>query len=342
MAQPNLDGVLLEWGSLLYYPEPKKVKAGKDAGLLRLLGANARKPVGAGGVVEIRSRILATVRRAPQVMVKITGGAKGMKALRAHFNYISKRGKLEISDEQGNVTSGKDAVRELGDDWQVSGAYVPEISARKEAFHITLSMPAGTDEQGLQDAVWAFAAKEFADHKYVGVFHGHQANPHVHLVVKVQGRFGRRLNPRKADLQRWREGFAQALRERGIDAQATRQPTHGAVRPDQPIWRASSALGHQNKGLARERSGNPPTARLREALIAWGHVHNALAGSSEPSDRELARHVKSYLEEAPSVKILMERERAERQKERGGREHAGRITPEQTKEGDDGRSAGRG
>jgi len=325
MAQPNLDGVLLEWGSQLYYPRPKRVKAGDDGGLIRLLGARSPKPAAAVGAAEIRSRIMATVRRAPQVMVKITGGAKGMKALRAHFNYISKRGKLEITDEQGQVTSGKDAVRELGDDWQISGAYVPETSHRKEALHITLSMPAGTNEQGLQDAVWAFAAREFADHKYVGVFHGHQANPHVHLAVKVQNRFGRRLNPRKADLQRWREGFAQALRERGIDAQATRQPTHGAVRADQPIWRASPALGRQRKGVLGQQRVDPPTATLRDALIAWGHVHNALAASSDPSDRELARHVKSYLKDAPSVRVLMERERADQQRTTDRRKRADRT-----------------
>lgn len=317
MAQPNIDGVLLEWGSRLYYPRPKKVKASDEMALIRLIGTKPRKQNGAASAGEIRARIQATVRRAPQVMVKITGGAKGMKALRAHFNYISKRGKLDIGDENGRVTNGKDAVKDLGDDWQISGAYVPEVSARKEAFHITLSMPTGTPEAELQEAVWAFANKEFADHKYVGVFHGHQANPHVHLVVKSQNRFGRRLNPRKSDLQRWRESFAQALRERGIDAQATRQPTHGAVRRNQPIWHASAAVGRPNSAARTRRTAQ--TATLREALVAWGHVHNALAASPQPADQELARHVKTFLRGAPSVTVLMEQELAGRRGASGER-----------------------
>ncbi|TAL64336.1 MAG: hypothetical protein EPN79_14420 [Burkholderiaceae bacterium] len=46
-------------------------------------------------------------------------------------------------------------------------------------------------------------------------------SPPVHLVVKVTAMDGTRLNPRKADLHRWREGFAQALREHGVEAAAT-------------------------------------------------------------------------------------------------------------------------
>ena len=46
-------------------------------------------------------------------------------------------------------------------------------------------------------------------------------NPHVHLIVQSLGIDGIRLNPRKADLHRWREGFARALREHGAEAVAT-------------------------------------------------------------------------------------------------------------------------
>ena len=43
----------------------------------------------------IRGRIVATVvRRAPQVMVKVTGGGRGMTAIAAHLRYISKNGRL--------------------------------------------------------------------------------------------------------------------------------------------------------------------------------------------------------------------------------------------------------
>lgn len=304
MAQPSIDGILLEWGSQLYYPRPRRTKAGEDPNLVPLFGSGA-KALRAKSPAEIRSRIAATVRRAPQVMVKITGGARGMKAMRAHFQYISKRGKLELVDETGRSATGREVVGELSEDWQLAGAYIPETSSRKEALQIIFSMPAGTDEHGLRSAVRELADREFAKHKHVHVFHGHQANPHVHLVVRSEDCFGKRLNPRKADLQRWREGFAEALRQRGIDAQATRQPTHGAIRSDQPIWRTCTAIGG-SRGLSVDlRRRNPKMQTLQAALIAWGHIHNALARSSDASDQALALHIKNYLRNAPAVHELL-------------------------------------
>ena len=72
MAQtPNIDGVLIQWGDRLFYPGNRVVKVKPqprlDAGAMRQRAA------------AIRERIEATVvRRAPQVMVKVTGGGRGM------------------------------------------------------------------------------------------------------------------------------------------------------------------------------------------------------------------------------------------------------------------------
>jgi hypothetical protein len=56
----------------------------------------------------IRSRIEATVRRAPQVMVKVTGGGRGTAAVAAHLRSITKNGRLDIEDDRGVVGHGKD------------------------------------------------------------------------------------------------------------------------------------------------------------------------------------------------------------------------------------------
>lgn len=48
----------------------------------------------------IRQRIAATVvRRALEVMVKVTGGGRGMKATAVHFRYINQNGRLGIEHE---------------------------------------------------------------------------------------------------------------------------------------------------------------------------------------------------------------------------------------------------
>jgi hypothetical protein len=69
------------------------------------------------------------------------------------------------------------------------------------------------------------------------VLHDHQANPHVHLSVKAESKHGQRLNPRKADLHRWRETFAERLRDWGIDAEATGQASRGEYRNRDELWR---------------------------------------------------------------------------------------------------------
>jgi hypothetical protein len=97
----------------------------------------------------IRKRIEATVvRRAPQVMVKVTGGGRGMKAIAAHFRYISKNGRLEIEDQRGETLRGKDTLSDLADEWRFGGSLIPddaEPGHRREAYNIMLSMPHGTD-----------------------------------------------------------------------------------------------------------------------------------------------------------------------------------------------------
>jgi hypothetical protein len=50
-----------------------------------------------------------TVGRAPEVMVKVTGGGANNGAVAAHFAYISRKGKLAIETDEGTRTAGLDA-----------------------------------------------------------------------------------------------------------------------------------------------------------------------------------------------------------------------------------------
>lgn len=168
-------------------------------------------------------------KKTPQVMVKITGSGKGMSATKNHLDYISRNGNLELIDQDGREVSGREAVNELKDEWRDSG--VPEDSAKRECFNIMFGMPVGTPPEAIRKAVQEFAEQEFPGHKYVMALHESRSddrtkNPHVHLCVVATDDDGRRLNPRKADLQRWREGFAAELRHQGVEALATRRRQH--------------------------------------------------------------------------------------------------------------------
>ena len=296
--QPNIDGVLIQWGDRLFYPGNRIVRVPPQPKLVANL---ARRHAAA-----IRARIEATVvRRAPQVMVKVTGGGRGMLAIAAHFRYISKNGRLDIEDERGETTRGKDTLHELAEDWRLGGTLIDDIAEpgqRREAFNIMLSMPRGTDPLIVQRAARDFAQAELADHKFVMVLHDHQANPHVHISVRAESKHGKRLNPRKADLHRWRETFAEKLRGWGVDAEATRQASRGNARNYEPLWRVKAGQdGRLLKTRARFKASPASVASRAEAVEAWSHIAKALAASADPSDRGLAQAVAQFVCETPAV-----------------------------------------
>ncbi|WP_246295058.1 relaxase/mobilization nuclease domain-containing protein [Piscinibacter koreensis] len=294
MAQPpNIDGVLVQWGDRLFFRGNRTVRTRQEP---RLKGDPRQ------GAAAIRQRIEATaLRRAPQVMVKVTGGGRGMRAIAAHVRYISKNGRLEMEDERGEEMRGKGALREIGDDWRFGGSYIPDVAERREAYNIMLSMPGGTDPLSVQWAAREFARVELADHKYVMVLHDHQANPHVHISVRAESKHGKRLNPRKADLHRWRETFAEKLRERGIDAEATRQATRGHSRNYEPIWRVKAGEdGRLRTHKAASKSRGPAKDTRAEALRAWMQIGRALVQTREPRNLSVAASIKSFLQDAPA------------------------------------------
>ena len=295
---PNIDGVLITWGDRLFYPGNRVVKV-KPQPKLKAGAASQR-------AAAIRQRIEATVvRRAPQVMVKVTGGGRGMKAIVAHFRYISKNGRLDIEDERGETMRGKDTLYDLADDWRFGGTLIDDVTEpgqRREAFNIMLSMPRGTDPLTVQRAAREFAQIELADHKYVMVLHDHQANPHVHISVRAESKHGKRLNPRKADLHRWRETFAEKLRGHGVEAEATRQATRGRSRNYDPLWRLKAREdGRLRTSRAGAKSGAQAQATRPEAVEAWMHVGRALAMSGDPADRDLARSIATFIKEMPAT-----------------------------------------
>jgi type IV secretory pathway VirD2 relaxase len=82
-------------------------------------------------------------------------------------------------------------------------------------------MPAGTD--GLRDRRPRLRRGDVRDRfDYLFVLHTDVGHPHLHLTVKALEGRGERLNPKKAELEAWRQGSAQALRDHGVETEATR------------------------------------------------------------------------------------------------------------------------
>jgi Relaxase/Mobilisation nuclease domain len=290
---PCIDGVLVQWGEPLFYPGIRIVKSAPTPRLDTLLRRQA---------AVIRKRIEATVRQAPQVMVKVTGGGRGMAAIAAHFQYITRNGRLEIEDDREVVRMGKEALRDLEDQWRYGGSLIPKEAHRNEAIYIVLSMRTGTDPARLQKAAREFAQTELAGHRYVMVLHEHDAHPHVHVSVRMEAASGKRLRPSTADLHRWRETFAEKLRSWGVDAEATRQATRGVSRNSEPLWRIKAKeQGLVRTALAATKNGRVATLRRADAMVCWAHIMKALAASDLQDDRQLAERIGSFVRGTPFV-----------------------------------------
>jgi hypothetical protein len=321
---PDLDGMLITWGDRLFYPGN------------RIVQVRAQPKLGASAAHQranaIRQRIEATVvRRAPQVMVKVTGGGRSMAAIAAHFRYISKNGRLEIEDQRGETTQGKDSLHHLAEEWRLGGARIPDDAQpgqRREAFNIMLSMPRGTDPMIVQRAAREFAQAELADHKYVMVLHDHQANPHVHISVRAVSRLGKRLNPRKNDLHRWRETFAEKLRGYGVEAEATRQATRAKFHQPDQLWSLkASEDGRLRKARSSQADGPKLRASRAAAVDAWVQIGLALAGSGQATDRQLAKHIASFVRGVTVIDKTDDSKRSPQDKEPKGQRDTQKDIP---------------
>ncbi len=96
-----VDDVLLNWGDRLFFNGLRRSGARQDGRLRH------------GGALRLRAQIVRTVRNAPEVMLKITnrrGGRNGMRAIRAHLLYVSRNGRVELENQDGDVVHGKEDV----------------------------------------------------------------------------------------------------------------------------------------------------------------------------------------------------------------------------------------
>jgi len=140
--------------------------------------------------------------------------------------------------------------------------------------------------------------------------HEHQANPHVHLSVRAEGQDGHRLNPRKEDLRRWRETFAERLRGWGVEAEASSQVTRGTRHRNERVWERKTGLPRAERSAKAEAL---PSGMRRQALQAWAEIMRALAASPDVSDRQLAQSINNYLGRLPAVQAIVRHQAQQRE-----------------------------
>jgi hypothetical protein len=111
-----------------------------------------------------------TVDRAPEVVVKVSGGARSVAGVRRSLRYYGRDGKLELESDTGERMAGKDFDSVLVEDWNLDiEAHQPPgrwsirgvRKSPKLVHNAIFSMPPGTPAAKVLKAVRRFAWDEF-------------------------------------------------------------------------------------------------------------------------------------------------------------------------------------
>lgn len=273
---------------------------------------------------EMLARVIRTVRRVPQVMVKVSGKAGGLRHVAEHLAYITRNGKLVGERGDGEELRGAAAVRDLARQWTEAGH---DRRNARDTINLVLSMPKGSDRTVVAEAARAFARSQFGQtNDYLMAVHDDTDQPHAHITVKARGFDGVMLDPKKDDLQAWREAFAEELRARGMECEATPRASRGQVLKGEAqavrhmrdrgaelrvdAERMRKALEVVNRGLGRLERLEPWEAAVKrrnaEVRRAWLQIAKVLEGQGGPDFVGLADEIKRFAAEMPDAKTRNE------------------------------------
>jgi type IV secretion system T-DNA border endonuclease VirD2 len=263
------------------------------------------------------AKLARIVRNAPEVVVKVTGRQRGGSHVKAHLDYIGRKGDVDIETRDGEILTIKEDITERAAEWSdtLQWRSRPTVSSVSLIF----SMPEGTDPDKVLGAVRALAHAELSDnHDYVLALHTDTPRPHVHLTVQAEGLDRTRFNPRPVQLNRFRERFACELRARGVAAEATPRRARGQgiagssmalvklrarLRSEgtRQISQSDRRTNEQAIAVAKGHDQLPPfiaagTFRWQEIRRAYEQTAAALDATGQADDRELASDVRTFLD----------------------------------------------
>jgi len=264
-----------------------------------------------------------TARGVPEVMVKVSGGARTIRGVASHLEYLEERADLET--DEGAVLTEKGLGQELLKDWDLEVEERRRHTQRgiakgrkppKLVHNLVFSMPKGTPPDKLHRAVKKFATEKFgAQHRYAMAMHTDQGHPHVHVVVKAMSERGERLNIYKATLREWRRDFARYLREFGVEANATERAVRGGHHPNRKtgIYQAaargdSSFMRERAEAVARElRTGSLRAEDgKRHLLKTRQEVERGWLAFAESAEKDgmhdVAAQVRRFVERMPPAR----------------------------------------
>jgi hypothetical protein len=293
--------------------------------------SQAKVAFGSGDAARQSAHAVATLgrmaRRVPEVVVRITGRQTGGSHVLANFTYISRLGHGEDQEVTLYTSDGDElhdgrSMQVLAQDWQAWETGDNSRRSGSTSISMILSMPVGVDSFALRDAALAFANEEMANRSWVAALHQDRDHPHVHLTIARRDHDGRRFHPDRDDLFRYRQVFAQKLRDHGIEANATPCRTRGV----DPVQEHIGVIKMREQGVSprvdvsrversRETSGlaaDEPAAghigaQQRVIRSVYERSIAELAASPDPDHQAVARSLRSFVATMPAPEVNSEK-----------------------------------
>ncbi len=229
--------------------------------------------------IAIKKKVNKLRVNAPEVMLKITSFTKTKKQVVDHLSYIARNGNVPIFDSYDRDVSEERAAGDIARD-------IVEIKGRK-TMDMVLSMPPGTPENAFVDATQEYLKKYFGNHDYFYSFHNDTDCYHAHVVVPMVDRNLNRINPRKADIERWREGFAEELEIKGIPANAMKSIAKGKYKNNIPNSKFRTKGTNEDKRAVSE-------PLKRKVISAWRYIYKDMTDNNE---RETAESINQFMKD---------------------------------------------
>lgn len=289
-----------------------------------------------------------TVRRVPEVMIKVSGGARSVRGVADHLNYIGREGEGLVETDDGQSHQEEGFEKRLIEDWDLDleahrrhtqGTIAAGRKPAKLVHNLVFSMPRGTPPDKLYAAVRKSTTEKFAlQYRYAMALHTDQGHPHAHVVFKAVSNDGTRLNIRKATLREWRRDFAQYLRDLGIEANATERAVRGEVTPRKTdgiyraMMRGDSSHARQRAesvvrelaagGLRPEPGKNALMETHRAVVEGWRGVADQLEGQGRPALSQAVRRFAESMQSPRTERELIASRLQSSARARGAEEHA--------------------
>lgn len=198
-------------------------------------------------------------RGVPQAVLRVLSYRHGAAAVRQTAAYVTAKSAERF------VIEGDIEVEGAGERCAIVAEWAADFGAHaraRDAAHLELSAPPGSDRARLFAAARAFAEETFgATHRYILAEHRDTAHPHAHLIVKLRGYDGRQFDPRKSDLACWRERFAACARAQGLELGASPRSARGVTR--QGLSRAAIQRQRREAALLAHRADEDCSAGIR-------------------------------------------------------------------------------